>query len=451
MKKGFTLIELLAVIVILAVIALIVTPVISNIINNAKKAAAVQSAREYISAANNVSALLMLDNKEFNIDSDNHIFESGNNEDILTKIEVSGKAPSYIYLDYNVTNKIVSTGKFCINGFSVDYINNNASISTNDYCNTLEPGYYDMDGNLLASWDKLVNEYGLDIEKNYDMYPNNRGDSHLANVIEKNFKKAGKLVVSDKVTKIGANSFDSNYDLHVVLPDSILTIGERAFGKIRIKSINIPKNVERIEQYAFTDANLTFDTLKLPDSLTYIGTMAFENNKIKTLIIGSGLTTIDRYTFLNTEVENIIISDDNKTFDNRDNCNCIIDTKYNKIVKASINTTVIPESIIEIGTYSFSDSMLESIVIPSNVTIIGFSAFKHVEKNYYTPAPAIGTVTTFSDPNNWHACTGNTTSCSGSTFQNCKCSGNNVELSLSDASANTELMNEYANYSWLKY
>ena len=38
-KKGFTLIELLAVIVILAIIALILTPVISNIIDSARKSA----------------------------------------------------------------------------------------------------------------------------------------------------------------------------------------------------------------------------------------------------------------------------------------------------------------------------------------------------------------------------------------------------------------------------
>ena len=38
-RKGFTLIELLAVIVILAVIALIATPIILNMINDAKKRA----------------------------------------------------------------------------------------------------------------------------------------------------------------------------------------------------------------------------------------------------------------------------------------------------------------------------------------------------------------------------------------------------------------------------
>lgn len=51
MKKGFTLIELLAVIIILAVIALIATPVVLNVVDNAKKQAAVNSAYGIIDAA----------------------------------------------------------------------------------------------------------------------------------------------------------------------------------------------------------------------------------------------------------------------------------------------------------------------------------------------------------------------------------------------------------------
>ena len=39
MKKGFTLIELLAVIIILAVIALIATPIVLNVVDNARKSA----------------------------------------------------------------------------------------------------------------------------------------------------------------------------------------------------------------------------------------------------------------------------------------------------------------------------------------------------------------------------------------------------------------------------
>ena len=47
-KKGFTLIELLAVIVILAIIALIVTPVVSNIITSARKAANARSVEGHV-------------------------------------------------------------------------------------------------------------------------------------------------------------------------------------------------------------------------------------------------------------------------------------------------------------------------------------------------------------------------------------------------------------------
>ena len=47
-NKGFTLVELLAVIVILAIIALIATPIILNVISDAKKQAALESFKGYI-------------------------------------------------------------------------------------------------------------------------------------------------------------------------------------------------------------------------------------------------------------------------------------------------------------------------------------------------------------------------------------------------------------------
>jgi len=52
MKKGFTLIELLAVIVILAIVAIISVPLIINVINDAKKSAAEDSAYGLIESAN---------------------------------------------------------------------------------------------------------------------------------------------------------------------------------------------------------------------------------------------------------------------------------------------------------------------------------------------------------------------------------------------------------------
>lgn len=51
-NKGFTLIELLAVIVILAIIALIATPIVLNMISNARKSAARSSALGYVDSIN---------------------------------------------------------------------------------------------------------------------------------------------------------------------------------------------------------------------------------------------------------------------------------------------------------------------------------------------------------------------------------------------------------------
>lgn len=59
-KRGFTLVELLAVIIVLSVIALIAVPMILNVITEAKKGAAKESAHAYIKAVNNSLATYML-------------------------------------------------------------------------------------------------------------------------------------------------------------------------------------------------------------------------------------------------------------------------------------------------------------------------------------------------------------------------------------------------------
>ena len=55
-KKGFTLIELLAVIIILAIIALIATPIILNVIDDARKSAGLSESEMIMSSINNYCA-----------------------------------------------------------------------------------------------------------------------------------------------------------------------------------------------------------------------------------------------------------------------------------------------------------------------------------------------------------------------------------------------------------
>src|SRR5574344_2680300 len=133
--KGFTLIELLAVIVILAIIALIITPVITDIIKGAREKAAEESAASYVSSANNTAAISLVDStKSISITNDKYTFVTGEDDDILDKVEISGDTPSYISLTFDPVNKVVTEGEFCINKYSIYYNNGNTGISTNDYC-----------------------------------------------------------------------------------------------------------------------------------------------------------------------------------------------------------------------------------------------------------------------------------------------------------------------------
>ena len=95
MKKGFTLIELLAVIVILAIIALIASPIVINLIEDAKKSSIERSAEFYINAvnlkiANNVLKEELLEDGIYLINSSGNLVKDDNEY----VVELDGKKPS---------------------------------------------------------------------------------------------------------------------------------------------------------------------------------------------------------------------------------------------------------------------------------------------------------------------------------------------------------------------
>ena len=96
MKKGFTLIELLAVIVILAIIALIATPIVLNIINDAKESAVLRSAEFYVDGVEHSIATAILKNKNitdntYNIKDGDICLNTGCTDKL--EVEVDGKTP----------------------------------------------------------------------------------------------------------------------------------------------------------------------------------------------------------------------------------------------------------------------------------------------------------------------------------------------------------------------
>ena len=94
------------------------------------------------------------------------------------------------------------------------------------------------------------------------------------------------------------------------------------------------------------------------------------------LSIGSGVTSLYSSMFSGcTGLTSIVISPDNSAYDSRNNCNAVIETASNRLVKGC-KKTVIPDGIAIIGDYAFYNCKgLKNIVLPGSLTSIEEYAF----------------------------------------------------------------------------
>lgn len=119
-KKGFTLIELLAIIVILAIIAVITTPIILNVIENAKKGAAQDSAFGYKDAVHKYYASrLSIDSNFQMVDSTYEIESNGYLSDGTNtyEVQIDGKVPAngFVQIERNkVTNACIGFDDYAV-------------------------------------------------------------------------------------------------------------------------------------------------------------------------------------------------------------------------------------------------------------------------------------------------------------------------------------------------
>ena len=105
------------------------------------------------------------------------------------------------------------------------------------------------------------------------------------------------VVISDGITRIGANNFKETGITEIKLPNTITSIGEASFANTAITSIEFPETLEKIEATAFFGTH-QLTTIHLPSKLKSVGIGAFMGaTGLKEVYFNKGIEEIDVIAF----------------------------------------------------------------------------------------------------------------------------------------------------------
>lgn len=190
----------------------------------------------------------------------------------------------------------------------------------------------------------------------------------------------GLLSVSipNSVTSIGPFAFSGCTGLMTLtLPNSITNIGVGSFMSCEnLKFISIPEGLTNINALSFYGCS-SLTSFTIPNSVTSIGGEAFEScTALTSITIPADVSRIDNFAFSwCTALSSIIVEAGNIVYDSRNNCNAIIQTETNTLIKGC-QSTIIPNSVTSINDFAFDNCIgLKTFSIPEGVTSIGKSAF----------------------------------------------------------------------------
>lgn len=403
MKKGFTLIELLAVIVILAIIALIATPRIMGAVENARKESFRNSAYGLIKAAEKSCALMIM-NDDGDIESVIYNFS----EDDYDNLDFLGEVPKGGTIEVDENCKV-----------SISFHNEKWCAQKNIY--TQEVSLIDYEGEGCELQDPISGDVCFSFHADtgtitrYDFdNPECSTDVVIPSQINgTTVEHIGPAALSHPITQY---CYDDEWDEFELPIDYLSVEGDGLQGcwfdydwegePGPITSVVIPETVLSIGDSAFYWGRLT--SVEFPDSVTSLGEWSFNDNQISNVVFGSGLTAIPNSSFSYNELTNLVIPNNITSIGSTAfNFNQLTSVTFhndlesiggsaflsNNLIEVDIPSNVtlgnsvfmmneissvnFPEGITSIPNNLFWENQLTSITIPDSVTSIGSAAFRN--------------------------------------------------------------------------
>jgi len=231
-------------------------------------------------------------------------------------------------------------------------------------------------------------------------------DNTLTKIVDDSGYTEGRnIVIPNTVVEIGEEAFEFTTAASITIPDSVKTIGEEAFHWCKLNSVLvIPSTVETIEEsafdgvraleyhgtlndnnnwgatafnayiednHAYSDSTKTtllsyFGTEKnytIPETVTTIGPEAFFYNVFEEFNLTENITTIGGYAFQNSTMNKLTIPRS-------------ITRITNSMLKfCNANEIILPDTLIRIDDGAFTYTKTTSITIPASVNYLGTGLF----------------------------------------------------------------------------
>lgn len=241
-----------------------------------------------------------------------------------------------------------------------------------------ETGFYNKESN----WENgvlYIGKYLIDAKETLSgKYEIKSGTKVIAARAFSGCEHLTNITIPDSVIGIDEATFECCNDLtSVTIGNGVKSIGNIAFMSCGgLTSLTIPGTVTDVNPGAFAYC-IGLKSLTIQNGVKNIGSNAFECcYGLTSVTISDSVEAIDTGVFASCDgLTSIKVSSGNKTFDSRNGCNAIIETKTNTLVSGCVST-VIPNTVKTIGEYAFAGlGDIKSIILPDSVTKIGAWAF----------------------------------------------------------------------------